>query len=264
MEKKRKISNHPFSSLSQSQSQFNGAKKSKENMKPFSKADFVPRKPIFQGIVNNNMQKTSNYDQQNYDNNKNVNLTTNNNQQRRGILKTQTNSNRSNIQANKSFSKQNNNSRAGANEAKKANENRNDDATENIMQLKIFSGTIKSVKFITRKFDLESNDPKKAHVGNYIFEIIARLDSSVYENRQLKSKEFTVADQYDRMSCIYHEIDQTMGKLIQGSFVRLVGSFHLKSQVFKCFKAKSATEDELFVNAQNITNTNEFIKKKYC
>jgi hypothetical protein len=57
------------------------------------------------------------------------------------------------------------------------------------------------------------------------FEFKAQLDSVISENERTSSKEFTIRDTYERMRCIFYEIDRPMEKLTRGSWIRFAFDF---------------------------------------
>ena len=91
-----------------------------------------------------------------------------------------------------------------------------------------------------------------------------QLDSAIFHNCESMSKEFVARDEWNRMSCVYHEIDRCLEKLIRGDYIRLVGSFNPATDIFTCFSARKASNKEIFSRKSNIDATNAFIKAKYC
>lgn len=78
------------------------------------------------------------------------------------------------------------------------------------------------------------------------------------------SKEFVIRDEWNRMSCVYYEIDRCLEKLLRGDYLRLVGSYNLKTEVFTCVSVRKASNKDIFSRKANIDATNVFIKAKYC
>lgn len=263
---------HPYSARSQSQvvnRSTRNPSSNKENARPQTVSNTprrgAPKKPIFakktqpstsntthsnaQNVKKN--QKTTTYDQQAYLN-KNVypTLRKPDKTTTRGILKKKPSQHKSLLD----------------DRVKWSNENAistNEQNTEALKRMKFFSGSTKSIKYLTKKFHEASKETKLKHVGTFAFEIVAILDSSISESGAKYSKEFTVRDNFDRMHCIYFEMDQTLKKLIRGSFIRLSGLYNAGNSLFTCYSVRQATEHETFSHEQYVNVSNSYIKNTY-
>ncbi len=105
---------------------------------------------------------------------------------------------------------------------------------------------------------------KKSILEHFFLTIqTAILDSSISVSGHKNSKEFTVKDSFDRMHCVFIQVDQCLKKFVRGSYLRLTGLYNSDLNFFNCYSVRQATQHEIFTHEQNVSVSNAFIKKTF-
>lgn len=113
--------------------------------------------------------------------------------------------------------------------------------------LKFLSGTTKSIPYYTRALETNNKNASsslassKPIVTSFVFEIIGKLfskmaclirqleliyipkgslDSTMSKNFNDNSIEFTIRDQFERLHCVFYEIDRNLDKIPRGIYLR--------------------------------------------
>ncbi|CAF0800047.1 unnamed protein product [Brachionus calyciflorus] len=134
--------------------------------------------------------------------------------------------------------------------------------------LKIWSVTTKSMQIYANRFDImQQNSTSKngnSPIGNYLFEIIGQLDSTISHDPDSGAREFSLKDTTGRIHCVFFEIDRPLERFVRDSWIRCVGKFNTKKKLFQCVTLRLVkNECELISFGFQVNQTNSFLKLKY-